>query len=574
MNSKKVLALGMAAVMAAGMTGCTVPGEGGSTTAGSSTGTTAAAAAGESAQDGETAAADNNTTSATGLKVFRYATSTDPTSLDPVMGNSTADNEILHITQEGLVRNSCGTISPGIAESWEISDDGLTYTFHLRDSTYSDGTPVTSKDFLYTFQHMADPATAAPYAWIMDGRIKNGGDVISGKKPVEELGVSAPDDKTFVIELEYPQGYFLSLLGSSGQFTPMNQALVEQYGKDYAASADKMLTNGPFKMVSSANRQYIFEKNENYWNADAINFDRVELNVIENADTQLAMYEQGDLDYVAIPTAQVPNYDDRDQEFMTGSLDWLYINHQADYVSNENFCLALNYAIDRTTYNMLANSGTYQGWGNPVMPNVDGINSTYGEEFQPEGYPLDGDVAKAQEYLQKALTELGISDPSEITVELTTTDAETNKKIAEVIQEMWQNNLGINVEIRQVTYSEIYGNVFPQHDYMVGYGGWGPDYADPYTYLELFMSDNVYNYSQYSNADFDKLMNDSRTIADPKTRLETLANAEQILLDTGAVVPLQVRTTHYLIDDDVTGVGFYFIGYTIDLVYGDCAPTE
>ena len=574
MNSKKVLALGMAAVMAAGMTGCSVPGEGGSTTAGSSTGTTAAAAADESAQGGETAAADNNTTSATGLKVFRYATSTDPTSLDPVMGNSTADNEILHITQEGLVRNSCGTISPGIAESWEISDDGLTYTFHLRDSTYSDGTPVTSKDFLYTFQHMADPATAAPYAWIMDGRIKNGGDVISGKKPVEELGVSAPDDKTFVIELEYPQGYFLSLLGSSGQFTPMNQALVEQYGKDYAASADKMLTNGPFKMVSSANRQYIFEKNENYWNADAINFDRVELNVIENADTQLAMYEQGDLDYVAIPTAQVPNYDDRDQEFMTGSLDWLYINHQADYVSNENFCLALNYAIDRTTYNMLANSGTYQGWGNPVMPNVDGINSTYGEEFQPEGYPLDGDVAKAQEYLQKALTELGISDPSEITVELTTTDAETNKKIAEVIQEMWQNNLGINVEIRQVTYSEIYGNVFPQHDYMVGYGGWGPDYADPNTYLELFMSDNVYNYSQYSNADFDKLMNDSRTIADPKTRLETLANAEQILLDTGAVVPLQVRTTHYLIDDDVTGVGFYFIGYTIDLVYGNCAPTE
>ena len=152
----------------------------------------------------------------------------------------------------------------------------------------------------------------------MDGRIKNGGDVISGKKPVEELGVSAPDDKTFVIELEYPQGYFLSLLGSSGQFTPMNQALVEQYGKDYAASADKMLTNGPFKMVSSANRQYIFEKNENYWNADAINFDRVELNVIENADTQLAMYEQGDLDYVAIPTAQVPNYDDRDQEFHDG----------------------------------------------------------------------------------------------------------------------------------------------------------------------------------------------------------------------------------------------------------------
>ena len=297
------------------------------------------------------------------------------------------------------------------------------------------------------------------------------------------------------------------------------------------------------------------------------------MSVIETGDTQLAMYESGELDYVAVPTAQVPNYDDQDNEYMTGALDWVYINSQAEYVSNANFRLALNYAIDRETYNMLANSGTYTAWGNPVMPAVDGINATYGEEFQPDGYPINGDLTKAQEYLQAAMGEMGISDPSEITVEFTTTDAETNKKIAEVLQEMWQNNLGINVEIRQVTYAEIYGNVFPQHDYMVGYGGWAPDYADPYTYLELFMSENVYNYSQYSNTAFDDLMKQSTTITDAKTRLETLAQAEQLLLDDGAVVPLQVRTTHYLMDDDVTGVGFYFIGYNIDLVYGDCAPT-
>lgn len=570
MRQKQILAMGLAAAMAVGVTGCSVPSQdtSGSTTAGSTT----AAAAGESAAEEDTTAAVSEST--TGLKVFRYATNTDPTSLDPTLANVMADNEIQHIQQEGLVRNTCGTIEPGIAESWEISDDGLTYTFHLRDAVYSDGTPITSQDFLYAFQRLADPATAASYAWILDGHVKNGGDVVAGTLPVEELGVSAPDDKTFVIELEYPQTYFLSMLGSCGQFTPVRQDLVEQYGTDYAATADKMVTCGPFTMVSSANRLYVFEKNQNYWNADAIHFDRIEMNIIDNGDTQLAMYEQGELDYVQIPTAQVPNYDDRDQEFMNGSLDWVYINCDADYVSNQNLRLALNYAIDRTTYNMLANSGTFQGWGNPVMPAVDGVNGTYGEEFQPEGYPLTEDLTKAQEYLQTAMTELGVSDPSEITIEFSTTDAETNKKIAEVLQEMWQNNLGITVSIKQVTYNELYSNLFPVSEFQVGYSGWSPDYADPYTYLELFISDNVYNYSNYANDEFDKLMTQSRETTDPTARLELLAQAEKVLIDTGAVVPLQVRTTHYLLDDDVTGVNFYFSGYNIDLVYGDCAPTE
>ena len=517
MKSKKVLAMGLAGVMAFGMVGCSTPGS--ETTAAAGDTTTAAASAETTAAAGDsTTAAAATTENTSGLKVFRYATATDPTSLDSCKGNSVADNEVNHLIQEGLVRNNCGEIAPGLAESWEVSEDGLTYTFHLRDAKWSDGQAITSQDFLYAFQRLADPATAAPYAWILDGRVKNGGDVIGGKKPVSELGVSAPDDKTFVIELEYPQSYFLSLIGSCGQFTPVRQDKVEEYGKDYAATADKMVTCGPFTMVSSANRQYIFEKNENYWNADAINFDRIELSVIETGDTQLAMYEQGELDYVLVPTAQVPNYDDQDNEYMNGSLDWVYINHEADYVNNENFCLALNYAIDRTTYNALANSGTFTAWGNPVMPDVDGVNATYGEEFQPDGYPVAGDQTKAQEYLQAAMTEMGISDPSEITIEFVTTDAETNKKIAEVLQEMWQNNLGINVEIRQVTYSEIYGNVFPEHDFMIGYGGWSPDYADPYTYLELFISGNVYNYSQYSNSEFDDLMAQSRETTDATER--------------------------------------------------------
>lgn len=558
---KKLFAMLVASAMVLGMlAGCSVPGQSGntstpgggndaSTSAGGSTGTTG------------------------GTKVFRYATNTDPTTLDSSKGNSVADNELMHLTCEGLIRNSCGTIEPGLAESWDISADGATYTFHLRDAKWPDGKEVTSQDFLYAFRRLADPATASPYAWILDGHIKNGGAVVNGTLPVEELGVSAPDDKTFVVELEYAQSYMLSLMGSCCQFTPVRQDIVEQYGADYAADATKLMTYGPFIMTSSANRVFVMEKNPNYWNADAIKLDRVEMNVIDNGDTQLAMYEQGELDYVQIPTAQVANYLNVSQNYMNGSLDWCYINTEAEFVSNQNLCLAMNYALDRNTYNMLANNGTYSAWSNPVMPAVDGVKATYGEEFQPASYPLEGDQAKATEYLNTALSELGLSSPSDISISIVITDNEGEKRIGETLQEMWQNNLGIKVDLRQVTYAEKYGNVCPQGDFQVVYAGWNPDYADPYTYLELFFSTNVYNYSNYANADFDALMTASQSMTDPTQRLQTLAKAEQVLIDTGAVVPLQVRTTHYLIDDDVKNVGFYFSGYNLDVVYADCDPT-
>lgn len=567
---KKLTALLMAAILVLSMlAGCSVPQQkdSGSDSAGNSDASSAT-------QDNT--ASDNNTgdtPAASGQKVFRYATGTEPTTLDATKGNSVADNELMHLTCEGLIRNNCGTIEPGLAETWEVSEDGATYTFHLRDAQWPDGQPITSQDFLYAFRRLADPATASPYAWILDGHVKNGGAVVNGTLPVEELGVSAPDDKTFVVELEYAQNYMLSLMGSCCQFTPVRQDIVEQYGTDYAADASKLMTYGPFIMTSSANRVYVMEKNPNYWNADAIKLDRVEMNVIDNGDTQLAMYEQGELDYVQIPTAQVANYLDVSSDYMNGSLDWCYINTEAEFVSNQNLCLALNYAIDRNTYNMLANSNTYTAWGNPVMPAVDGVNATYGEEFQPAGYPIEGDLTKAQEYLNTALTELGLSSPSDITIEMVITDAETEKKIGETLQEMWQTNLGINIELRQVTYAEKYGNVCPDGDFQIVYAGWSPDYADPYTYLELFISTNVYNYSNYSNEEFDALMLSTQSMTDPTERLETLAKAEQVLIDTGAVIPLQVRTGHYLIDDDVTGVNFYFSGYNLDVVYADCAAS-
>lgn len=171
--------------------------------------------------------------------------------------------------------------------------------------------------------------------------------------------------------------------------------------------------------------------------------------------------------------------------------------------------------MNREDYVKLAVEDVYTAFNGLVFPGLQAKDSTYGEEYDVDSYsfPLSGDTDKAKEYLNTAIEELktsnpelGISSPSDITIEFVTTDAESSKKIAEVIQEQWQNNLGINVDIRQVTYSDIYGKVYPEHDFQVGYGGWGADYDDPYSYLELFYGESSYNYSNYKNEEVDSLL--------------------------------------------------------------------
>ena len=508
-------------------------------------------------------------------KVFRYSTTSEPTTLDPNKVNSISDNEIQHAATESLVRCTAGNVAPGLAESWEVSDDGLTYTFHLRECYWSDGKQIVAGDFVYGFQRLMNPETASVYAFIGEC-IKNGLAVETGELPVEELGVSAPDDSTLVVELEAPTSYFLSMVGTQAQFAPLRQDIVEQYGTDFAATAEKNVYSGPFVISNTDNKVVTFEPNEYYWNKEAVNWDRVELYTVEEQATALAMYEEGSLDYARIPTEQVVLYegDSRHHEYMNGNEDYLYINvgsTDCPALGNKNFRLALNYALDRNTYIALSSNNVYLPSNTLVMPLVSGVNGTYGEEFDltESSYPLDGDPEKAVEYLNAALEEEGIASASDITVEFVTTDSETNKKIAEVIQEMWQNVLGINVDIRQVTYGEIYSTVYPTSDYLVGYAGWGPDYSDPYSYLGLFESSFTSYGTNYSNPEVDEYLAYAKTETDPAKRMEALNNAEKLILEDAAFVPLQCRRDHYLLDEVVVGVEFYFCSINIDWVFGD-----
>ncbi len=541
---KRVLAAFLSMAMVAGLaTGCGTPGGGKS--------------------DGDSADG----------KVFRYAVNTLPTTLDPTKGQSIGDNEIQHAITEGLTRNTAGDIKPGIAESWDESEDGLTYTFHLRkDAKWSDGEPITAADFEYSWKRLVNPETASPYAFIGDC-LKNGQAIEQGKMDVEELGVKAVDDTTLEVTLEHPTSYFLSLIGSSGQFAPLRQDIVEKYGTDFAATSEKNVYSGPFVMTSSEDNVWTFEKNDNYWDKDSINLDKCELNYVENTDTQLSMYEAGDLDYVQVPTAYVSDYKDKADVFANGNVDFCYINSKSDnpVLGNKNFRLALNYALNRNDYNKLANADTFTAFNGLVFPGLQAKGTTYGEAYDLNSYsyPLDGDQDKATEYLNAAMKELGIANASDITVEVVTTDADSSKRIVETLQEQWQNALGIKVKIRQVTYADIYGKVFPEHDYEIGYGGWGSDYDDPYSYLELFKSDSSYNYSQYENPEVDQLLIASQDEPDTDKRMDELNQAEQDILADGAFVPLQARNIYYMLDDDTTGINFYYCSLNIDWVYAD-----
>ena len=541
---KRVLAAFLSMAMVAGLaTGCGTPGGGKS--------------------DGDSADG----------KVFRYAVNTLPTTLDPTKGQSIGDNEIQHAVTEGLTRNTAGDVKPGIAESWDESEDGLTYTFHLRkDAKWSDGEPITAADFEYSWKRLVNPETASPYAFIGDC-LKNGQAIEQGKMDVEELGVKAVDDTTLEVTLEHPTSYFLSLIGSSGQFAPLRQDIVEKYGTDFAATSEKNVYSGPFVMTSSEDNVWTFAKNDNYWDKDSINLDKCELNYVENTDTQLSMYEAGDLDYVQVPTAYVSDYKDKADVFANGNVDFCYINSKSDnpVLGNKNFRLALNYALNRNDYNKLANADTYTAFNGLVFPGLQAKGTTYGEAYDLNSYsyPLDGDQDKATEYLNAAMQELGIANASDITVEVVTTDADSSKRIVETLQEQWQNALGINVKIRQVTYADIYGKVFPEHDYEIGSGGWGSDYDDPYSYLELFKSDSSYNYSQYENPEVDQLLIASQDEPDTDKRMDELNQAEQDILADGAFVPLQARNVYYMLDDDTTGINFYYCSLNIDWVYAD-----
>ena len=503
---------------------------------------------------------------------FKYSVLSETPTLDPQLANSRPSNSIgLHI-QEPLVRMHNGVIEPGMAESWEISEDGLTYTFHLREATWSDGQPVTAGDYEYGIKRLVDPNTASPYGWYAC-YIKNGSPCNSGELPLEELGVKAIDDKTLEITLEYVADYFLQVI-SSNSYSATRKDYVEKYGQDFAATAEKNVYTGPFVVqeVKTGDR-LILAKNPNYWNADSVKLETVEVITVANSTTAVDMYNAGELDYVEVPSELKDLYADQIHTYYDGSNDFLRVKQNDPNVAtcNKDLRLAINYAINRAEFITLTSNDVYAANPRYVLPQVAGVEKTYGEEYPLVAFPLEGDSAKAQEHLALALEALGC-EAGDIEIELLTTDSEGSKKQAEVLQQQIQNELGIVITIKQVPYKDRL-KMESERDFELVFTGWAPDYSDPYTYLELQIADAYYNYGGYNleadgvtviENEFDKYMEIAKTSTDKKERMDAMFNAEKQMLEDGAIVPLLLRRKMYMINPNLKDCVFYFIGADID----------
>lgn len=523
------------------------------------------------ASNGSTDAAGSDATGA-GTKVIRYAITNEPPTLDPQMINSMYGATLDYHLFEGLMRSNSGTIEPGCAESYELSEDGLTYTFHLRKGlVWSDGVPLTANDFVYGLQRLLDPATASPSSF-MGTIVKNAAAFNKGEATAEELGIKALDDSTVEITLENPAGYFLGVLSTSGYY-PCRKDLVEKYGKDFAADADKNVYNGPFTLTDWKHASALtFSKNETYWNKDVVNLSGLEISVVTDANTALGLYETGQLDYAELPSQLAANYPDA-KSYYSGSVEYLQINVTANEIlGNKNFRNAMSAALDREAFTQLATSGVSEATTRYVLPQVAGITKTYGEEYPLEAFQTTAELDKAKEFLAKAMEELNIANPSDITVKFNVDgDADSARKKAEVVQAQLQTNLGINVEINQVPYKQLY-ELHSAHDYEMMFTGWTPDYSDPFSYLEFFETDNGYNNSVYSSPDYDKYIQSAKNTVNPKERLDALFEAEKVLLGDLPVIPIDMVRNYYLINDKITNFTPYFVGTGLNYITADITP--
>ncbi|MBG0763954.1 MAG: peptide ABC transporter substrate-binding protein [Tissierellales bacterium] len=559
MKGRKLLAWMLIIILAFGVVGCTTPG---SEEPEAPAEEPEEPAEGEEPEEGEEEPAEES------KKILRYSLTADVPTLDQHLANSIPSATVGHQIFEGLIRTYQGEVRPGIAEDWDMSEDGTVYTFYLRDAQWSDGEPVTAQDFEYSFRRLLDPETASGYAFI-GMALKNANAVNKGEVPVEELGVRAIDEKTLEVELENPAGYFLSML-SMMQFAPTRQDYVEEFGKDYAANAENNAYNGPFIVKEWRHEdRLILEKNPNYWDADSINLDEVHIIIVPDQMTALAMFEDGELDMVEVPAEVVSQYEDDVEYYYNGANDFIKLQMDGSSpLENKDLRLALNYALDRQEFIMLSTGGLYDPNPRYVLPQVNGVDGEYGDEYPYEAYPVEGDVDKALEHLDAAMEALGVSDPSEIELELLTTDVERTRKEAEIIQDDLESKLGIKINIRQVPYKqrlEMEGN----KEFEMVVTGWAPDYSDPMTYLELWTTDSGYNHGSYSNPEYDAKIELARTSTDPQERMDAMFEAEKILLEDGAIIPLQLRRIAMLTNPDLVGFESYFVGLSYEYTYAD-----
>ncbi|MCJ1764108.1 peptide ABC transporter substrate-binding protein [Mammaliicoccus sciuri] len=465
----------------------------------------------------------------------------DIPTMDSAMATDGLSFDMFFQTMEGLYTlDKDDKAIPAVAKGDpKITNDGKKWTVKLRDDAkWSNGDPVTAHDFVFAWRKVVDPDTASEYAYILYD-IKNAEEINSGDKKPEELGVKAVDDHTLEFELTKSLPYYKELL-SFGTFMPQNEKFVKKQGDKYGTTVKTTLYNGPFKMTEwKTDDKVTLEKNDDYWDKDKVKLNKVNYKVVKEASTAVNLYETNKLDIVDLPAEQVKKYKD-DKAFNT-ELDTVtyYFKLNEDTVpefKNEDFRLAFAKAIDKEAYvkNNL-NNGSIPT--DNFVPK-DFVKDSKGKEYQ-DGVKNTNqyNVKEAKEHYEKAKKALG---KDKFTIELMTYDKDTAKRDAEYFKEQLEKNLdGVTIKIKQQPFKQKL-DLVSKGEYEMSLENWIPDYPDPMTFLELYVTDGSHNNTGWSNKEYDSIIKaaDSSLASDPDKRLSELQRAEGMLLNEAGIVPL------------------------------------
>lgn len=471
-------------------------------------------------------------------QTLRLTTTDEIPSMDSILATDELSFNVFVNTNEGLYRlgEDGKTAVPGVAESHTVSEDGSVYTFKLRESKWSNGEAVTAHDFEFAWKRALDPKSGSQYAYIM-GDIKGATDAMNGKGSLDDVGVKALDDYTLQVTLQNAVPYFLDLT-TFPTFFPQNEKFVKEQGKKYGLEANTTLYNGPFVMSDwQHNTSYQLKKNDNYWDKDAVKLKQVDYKIVKETSTDVNLYTTGQVDRIGLAAEYVDNYKD-DKEFMTQtepSVFYMRMNQDNEALANVNIRKAISLSLDKSgIVNEILNNGSQVA--DYFVPRDLTVSPKNGKDFRD----LNGgfntvDKEAAKTYWEKGLKELGVKT---VKLDLINSDGDVSKKMSEYIKEQLESNLdGFELTIKMMPFKQKLA-LESKQDYDMGLGGWGADYTDPMTYLDMFTTDSSYNQSSFSNAEYDKLIADAKStlLSDVNARYDALLKAEKILLDEEAVL--------------------------------------
>ena len=551
MKFRKILAMVMAlALLCATFAAC-----------GDTSGTSSSAGTSSTASDsGDSSAAEEGETATGGSGgTLNMRNTMEPTSLNTLLATYAYDFTPINAMIECLYRDDENDVpQPAGAETVDISDDKLVYTFHLReDATWSNGDPVVATDYEFAWQQALNPEVASDYAYMLYF-IHNAEPYFNGEVEWSEVGVKVIDDYTLEVTLDNPLPYATDLFAFP-TLAPINQKFYEEVGADkYATDAEYFCCNGMYELTEwSHNSQIVFQKREDYWNADAVGPDEIVYKIITDSQAGLNSYLSREIDYTDLDSGEVVQQAEA-AGFEVGvkparSSYYLIVNTEDEFMSNQNLRLALAYSIDKQALVDTVYQNDNQPMTSFTPPAIMGANDSSFQEAlvaeRGEMYPGSGDLEKAQEYLQAALEELGCT-VDELNLSIDCSDDALRRNCATFLQEQWRQNLGIeNITVNSMQTKQVAANR-QSGDYCMSLGGWSPDYNDAINFLDLWVTDGGNNDSFWSNEEYDNLIAQATAEADEEVRQQYLFDAEEILAAEMPIIPLYWQCQNYSYNKD------------------------